>query len=72
MAMKIDVYTTDIVFKRNLAEDHPKLSPRELNKLMKQRGYNLYSIGKLPRYIKDFYDLNDLHHKVKVYVKLTP
>lgn len=70
--MKIDVYSTDIVFKRVLKEDHPRLSPRQINKMMMERGYKLFSIGKLPKYVKEFYDLEDLHHKVKVFVKLTP
>lgn len=69
--MKIDVHSTDIVFKRNLKEDHPKLSPRQINKMMVKRGYKLYTIGQLPKYVKAFYDLEGLHHKVRVFVKLT-
>ena len=68
--MKIDVHTTDLLFKRNISEDYPKLSPRQINKMMAQRGYKLYTIGSLPKYVKEFYDLEGLHHKVKVFVKL--
>jgi hypothetical protein len=53
-----------------LKEDFPGLTARQINKIMYARGYKLYTIGRLSKHIKKLYDLEDLHGKVKVFLRM--
>ena len=66
----INLHNSDLVFKRVVKEDFPKLTARQINKIMYARGYKLYTIGRLSKHIKKLYDLEDLHGKVKVFLRM--